>query len=239
MKQYDLGHWWLKIESIHSSYQELSSFINNKEALNHHYDSITMIYYDENNVQHTATNPDSKKLWIDTIDGNIADALKIYSNQVIVLFVSIIDLMITDLIKTMFVHSMKSFFDIIDSKEFNNLFHISLKTLYQSESKEEIVEQHADIIAKYINSGSIDKTLKRIEKISQYCIPEKIKESVIELYLLRNRIVHELEVFNISDNDIRNYFNISDSLRIETGKLLLKMKIEFNDPANWMKLNDF
>ena len=236
MKNYNLNYWWQKFGQNYSSFIQLSEYVKNNEALNEHTNSlqITEIGIDDYiQVSINSLSEEAKKFFVTKTVNSIEKSLLIFSNQLIVLFVSIVDSMLEEFMKYMFINSTKSFFNILNTKEYESISKIHLMDVYNSESREELLENHSEIIAKKILTGKMNEVFKRIEKITGYIIPTENKNEIIDLYDLRNKIVHELEQSYVSTEQIKKYHDACDTLRIETGKILKSMNISYDDPIGF------
>jgi hypothetical protein len=234
MSNYNLTYWHSKFSQGFSAFISLYHYVKDNEALGKHTDSIEIFNIgsrEEVKVPIKTISVESQKFIIDTTIKSIEEALSIFSDQFIVLLVSITDSMLSELIKYMFINSTESFLNILKNKEYENISRIDLAEFVKSMNMEQLLENHAEKLSSQILSGSIEKQFKRIEKISKYIIPDEMKKSFIELYALRNKIVHDLAQSNTSTKQIDFYYELCLSLVEETGKILTKMNIVFEDPV--------
>lgn len=233
MNNFNLTYWRTKFEQCYSSFHYLYEYAKNRNTILEHIKSlkITEIRSDGDHEKLLDSLEEGAKTFFnDDAIQNIEQALSIFSDQLIVLFVSIMDSMLIDFISCIFLNSTKSFFNVLNKEEYKDISRIHLIDIYNSTSKDELLAGHSEKISKRFLSGPMKEVFKRIEKLSDYRILDEKKNNIIELYDLRNRIVHELKQSNISVDRINFYYEVCNSFVDETGKILTKMKISFDDP---------
>lgn len=233
MSKYNISYWHSKLTQCFSGFVTLYNYAQNNEAIREHVNSFEITDIGtkgETIIPITSIDEEGQNFFIDTTTKSIESALLIFSDQMIVVFVSIMDSMLSELIQHMFINSTESFFNILKDEENKPIFKIDLTDIVKAQTREQILENHAVKISSQILSGKIEKQIKRIEKISNCTIADGTKNTIIGLYDLRNKIVHELKQSNTTTKQIDSYYEACHALIDETGKILEEMNIAFDDP---------
>ncbi|WP_419783041.1 hypothetical protein [Malaciobacter marinus] len=84
-------------------------------------------------------------------------------------------------------------------------------------------------------NGSLKKINDRILKMTKYQIDNKLIDTIqSDIFDKRNLIVHKAESQKISEENIQNYFQLTENYLFELGRACKKIGAPYHDQANWL-----
>jgi hypothetical protein len=114
---------------------------------------------------------------------------------------------------------------------------ISLNIITGNKTQSEIFSVLARNCSTKVMEGKFEKCLLRVERISNLEMGAKLKEELVHLSILRNKIVHEIKYPTIERDQVKLAFESMYEFLIWLGIAAKKNDVPINDPAQIIVTN--
>jgi hypothetical protein len=235
---FDLGEWFGKSFFSTVRFKELYHYVKSQEGYEEYVrNDVYVLDYDdkknENIERHL--NPDELKNKIESGYSEINDSIKLLLNMILVYQTSIIEGVIRDCFKLIFLHNPKK---IKYMNQKNGLtINTSIDIVLNSNTKEEILDQLAEDCAYQCNIGKTETILNRLNDLTGNKLTQLVLDRVKNIILERNTIIHELKDLSLSITDVDNAHEVVTDFLIDISKYFVSEKIQVFDPAHLLGYN--
>lgn len=231
-------YWSLNFYSI-ANYKTLLDFLQDEEAIRVFTAKFGYRLDNRGNLNPIPAGDPSKEHWHYYVNDNLKSNLELMNNQFVVYLATIIEACIGEFFLCIFVKYPERLHGYLKTfEEVNSNLGFSINDLLKFETKEEYLIELANRAANLFNSGKITDVLKRIRIVSGLEIETNLKNSIIEIVLIRNEIVHENKQRNFHYETLREYTDKIEDLIKTISLKLNEMEIAVVDPGNLLELRE-
>jgi len=229
---FDLGKWLAQLLKTNAQYKKLRSFVLDAEAFSEHVRKIGFVDYENDGSIKAIDDPNLKKIVEDITKDELYDSLSHYARLMIVTYATYMEAMISEFFNNLFIQKPEYMHDYLNDESARvGKGYIKLNDILNAESLEEAKLNLAVRAAKNAVNGPIPIVFKRITKLSKCNIDSKLGEKVEQIFIDRNKIIHEAEDIKISYSDISSAWETAEALLKELGNICKSMKVQYSDPA--------
>ena len=234
MYSFDIGKWIMKLMYSSSSFFTLLDFARDKDAFTAYMNNLSVYKYsnDGSVIEHNDTL--IKNSFAKELKKEVEHSLENYSNQIIVILSTYIETIHSEFFEGVFRKNNQFIYEYIsDSKKKKG--YIRLNLIFESKSKDEIIDYLIIQAKKNVVNGSLEKINQRIFKLTKYKIEKQlIKEIQLNILDKRNSIVHEANSPMIEKEEIKLYFELVEKYLLELGRACKKSGILYDNQGNWI-----
>jgi len=229
--EFNIDSWYGTLLMTPEYYRHLKNYVENNESKLLHLNSITIVSVDltkPNEIKSEEVpvydyDSNESKKWI--LD-DIAKAFYHYSNQMLVILSSYLELIIQEFFETLFYYHPEKMYDFISSSSQNELKgHVELKLVLNSASIDELKMKLSKRATANANKGDILRIIKKIETLCKCSFDEKLKSNLKNLVEHRNQVIHERKLFDVNEIIVDRTSDNITSLLSSLGKILFKNNI--------------
>jgi len=225
MIEFNIDGWFASLMLTPDDYSHLQYYVNNNEARRIYLKSINITMVDlrkekkddQDVIIYDYDSDEYKKTYLDLIDS----AFYRYSNQMLVILSSYLELIIQEFFEVFFYHK--------PNKMKNTYAYLDIESLLKTESKKELITILSKIAATNATKGGLKSKIEKIEKLFKVSIDEKLKNNLITLIKHRNKIVHDNSLFDVNYDIINRTSDNIVAILKELGLILKRNKIPIND----------
>lgn len=235
-KLFDYGKWKAKLLFEPGRYDFLYHYVNDDEAILKHAEksySVRSLTSDGEDFERdlAAESEQFRSMFTDHISEGINEALNTLSRQMIVVCVSFIEGIVSELLHCLFKRNPESMYEYLGRSSDAPKGWIPLAVVLDSNDKDSLLEQLAVQASLAASSGDMKAVMKRIEKLGKGQIPVSLKKEVSELCNLRNKIVHEQYEPEVEKSDVISAFEVADEFLRSCTSISVKRNVPINDPT--------
>lgn len=219
MTAFNIGKWRLQILQDLLAFLSLQALVEDNETLVNH----TVKRIEENQIPWPPAFIDEMKTHNPQ---EIAKANLVLSRQMIVLLVTYLEMIINDFFISLFSTHPERMYSYLTPKDADNSHKgkVDLKEILLASSKEEIIQSLVERAASNATQGKFNAIIKTIEREAKVTIEPATVSELISLVELRNCIVHEASVENVtvlqvktSAELIKNYLDLLGNIAENNG----------------------
>jgi len=231
-------YWSLNFFSI-VNYKTLLDFLQDEDAIREFTAKFGYRLDDSGTLNPIPAGDPSKEHWHYYVNDNLKSNLELMNNQFVVYLATIIEACIGEFFLCLFVKYPERLHGYLKTfEEINSNLGFSINDLLKFDTKEEYLVELANRAANLFNSGKITDVIKRIRIVSGLEIETNLKNSIIEIVLVRNEIVHENKQRNLHYETLKEYSDKIEDLLKTISLKLYEMDIEVTDPGNLLELRE-
>lgn len=205
MKEFNIDNWNGLLLGTSDSYRQLKDYVENEEAKEKHLHSISITHINsDKSASIKSTVAEYKNEALNTYLLNQIDrAFFHYSNQMIVLLASYLEIIIKEYFEILFYYYPDKMYKYLCTDQNDKQKKtIDIQEALNFDSIEELKIKIADESATKASKGKIKVVLNRINIICGNIINKNLIEKFDRLVDKRNKIVHELDLTEILDKEI-------------------------------------
>ena len=232
---FDLGQWFGQMFLSTVQFNDLYTFVRSKKAFEEYLkEEIEITTASETEGLKTRNfDLELDKVYVESSFKNVNKSLKLLKNMIIVYQVSILEAVIDECFKLIFLvnpNKMKFL-----NKE-NGLTHtITLDSIINASTKYGILKTLAGECSNICTTGNSKKVLNRLNKLTGNILNRDILRKIGNIIERRNEVVHELKDLKISPKDLLKINDDMTSFLIDISRHLYNIGIEVIDPINLLK----
>jgi len=234
MYSFDIGKWVMKLIYSSSSFMTLIDFSRDKDAFNAYMNNLSFYKYENDGSIMESDDITVKKSFEKNLKEEVEHSLQNYSNQTIVMLSTYIETMHSEFFEGVFRKNNQFIYEYVsDSKDKKGFIRLNL--IFESESKEEIIDNLIIQAKKNVVNGSLERINQRIFKLTKYKIDKQLIQD-IQLNILdkRNNIVHEASSPMIEKEEITLYFGLVEKYLFELGRACKKSGVLYDNQGDWI-----
>lgn len=211
---FDGFRWFEALDNNHGAYVSLYNLLLDREAINTHLQNV------DSEIHKNAEKDELQKLFLNFADKkdrnlivsfrsiNIAQSFQVISCQMIVVIVTILDGLLADFIKCIFLKFPERMYDYIST---DPVFKgkVDLKVIIQATSKRELIYTLADSASQNATLGKFTTTKNNLLKLTKNKIDATMMTKISKIVEQRNRIVHESEQEEITYDQVVMAFSVA------------------------------
>ncbi|PYY29755.1 hypothetical protein [Paenibacillus illinoisensis] len=200
------------------SYERLRDLVTDDDALRAHVKNVEL-WLDDIEIEKRVA----------TLRTEYNGILSVFGNQMIVFHCTMLDSMIENFFFSIFVSKPERMNSFFSKGELKDRLGFSLNGFLEAESKEAYILYLARKAAKICTEGGPKKYFKKLRDISRCGFSEMKMDTLDDLYITRNNIVHDNALYRISIDSLNQYTNTVQEVLFELHEALTKMNIVVED----------
>jgi hypothetical protein len=230
---FNIGKWHGALLTAAGAYEALSHLVEDETSVRHHADNRVVITGDSEGIRSIPLKASRLAEHLRAkINDDISWAHLLYSSQMIVLAATHLESMLDEFFQTAFLSRPQRMTEFLQGEGEKQLeWNVSLKEVIASASVPELLGRIANRAVANANSGSAAKVLRRVERITKYSLPRHLVDRVVALSTLRNEVVHNMKIFEISRDEVVSHFHMLIDLLKELGNAAEHAKIPIDDAS--------
>ncbi|OJY60239.1 hypothetical protein [Thiobacillus sp. 0-1251] len=240
-KDFDYGKWKSKLLFEQGNYEFLHHFVNDETAVRSHASNYRLKSWSASGEEIESKVGDASgqmKVWFtDHIASGVFQALETLSAQMIVVAASYTEGIVNEFLTCVFAVHPDRMHDYLEWNSESPRGWIPLKLVVESSDRESMLEKLVFQAVSRAASGDTRALLKRLEKLGKLDFPNEVKERLIKLLELRNKIVHEQYKPILAKADVASTFEVADEFLRFCALALVKVGAPVTDPTESLKTN--
>ncbi|MGM8226624.1 hypothetical protein ACSV5M_08575 [Cellvibrio sp. ARAG 10.3] len=231
--EFDIGKWLGRILYEPGYYSDLCQYVKSDEHLNSHLESRTIFSFEDGEKKISDLNPEFKKHLVDGLASSVVSAVDTLSTQMIVVAVTLTEGIMSEFLESLFCKKPERMHDFLAHGNVRGVIPMSI--ILESDSKQEIIAKLAKICSAKAMEGKFEKSISRIESLSNSHLGHEIKNKLIELARKRNQIIHEAKMLGIEESDVKQAYDLMYSFLRWLGIAAVKNGVPVYDPGGLVK----
>ncbi|REG88252.1 hypothetical protein [Algoriphagus antarcticus] len=232
---FDFGLWWGKIFTSIYGLNDLLSYLGDKESINLHLkknESVKSFDLESGDIM--SANDQTSQLFSSELHTEFENIRTKYLNNLIVFQYSILEQILEESVY-LFLYNNSNL--LKRTQQINLEFQINksfdLDILLKTEFTKDVMKSICNRACKYIVTGRIDKSLKRIDKLVGLKFSADIIMFLQNLQDRRNTVVHETKFTTIEIDYFYKLVDIFQYVLIDIEKKIIERNIRYERPFDW------
>ncbi len=238
-RNFDYAKWNAKLIFEPSRYEFIHYYVSDENSLLSHANNYKLKSLDESGeVYEKKVSEESEQfrtIIVNHVSKGVSEALNTLSRQMVVVAASYAEGIVEEFFQSLFNKHPYRMHDYLSWKSGSPKGWIPIKIVLDSDDKEQVINDAIRIACDSATSGDIGSISKRIEKLSKNELNIGLKEKLIELFELRNKIVHERYEPDLGKSQVIAIFEITDELLYTLSVILLKNQVPVHDPTGYLE----
>jgi len=231
-RMFDILKWMAEISESQFSYDSLNELLENQDALKHHLSNFEMMEFTETGeVASRPISPDDfiQGSYLDAYINKMQEVIYIYRRQMVVLFVTYVESIVFDFMKSLFLAYPARMYEFLDMGTDQKIKgKIDLKEILDANTKDELIGKLAQRTASVATRGKFETVVNNLEKVSKSKLDTVLIKKLKYFTELRNKIVHEASKKELTDQAVRDGFEAVNNLLQSLGKIAAQKNIPYS-----------
>lgn len=241
--RFDHGKWHYELIEALGCSRTLRGYCNNTNAVHTHLqtDGRPRRITEGGKVVHVPKREAAK--WVETTSDSINIAFEAYSRQLVVVAVSITEGALAEAFAALFA-TRPALMKSLETELAQPGLRLSV-TIDELIAADDIEALRATVIDRAVSAAVQGKTktiIKRVERLFGFAIDSALYTTYVDLLDARNRIVHENNRREVSEDDIAVFFNMSIAFVEFLARASYAAKVPVSDPMglfrDWTPIHD-
>jgi len=232
VRNFDLGHWHGIIIFALVDFRDLNSLTKDEEAVLAHANRYEFRRYTRMGEEVVDKDPRSLEQLRRLVLNSVARSRSIHLQLLLVYIVAVAERVLDDFLLACFNTHPDRMYDYLRlTAESAIKGFVTLKDVVTANSKAELIQNLARKAADNANRGTFAERLRRIEKLTGFSFSEHRVKSLASLAAKRNRLVHELRLETVPEDEVEEAFDLALALLKDLGHAAEKASLPYDDPS--------